>query len=65
MREAMHTCFLYHACQAGLDMGIVNAGMLEVYENIPQELLIKVENVIFNKSPDATEQLVEYAEKFK
>ena len=65
VREAMHSSFLYHAISAGMDMGIVNAGMLEVYENIPQELLIKVENVIFNKSPDATEQLVEYAEKFK
>ena len=65
VREAMHSSFLYHAIEAGMDMGIVNAGMLEVYENIPQELLLKVEDVIFNKSPDATEQLIEYAEKFK
>ena len=65
VREAMHSSFLYHAISAGMDMGIVNAGMLEVYENIPQELLLKVEDVIFNKSPDATEQLIEYAEKFK
>ena len=65
VREAMHSSFLYHAIEAGMDMGIVNAGMLEVYENIPKELLLKVEDVIFNKSPDATEQLIEYAEKFK
>lgn len=65
VREAMHSSFLYHAIEAGMDMGIVNAGMLEVYENIPQELLLKVEDVIFNKSPDATEQLIDYAEKFK
>ena len=65
VREAMHSSFLYHAVSAGMDMGIVNAGMLEVYENIPQELLIKVENVIFNKSPNATEQLIEYAESSK
>ena len=65
VREAMHSSFLYHAIEAGMDMGIVNAGMLEVYENIPQELLLKVEDVIFNKNPDATEQLIDYAEKFK
>lgn len=65
VREAMHSAFLYHAIQAGLDMGIVNAGMIEVYENIPKELLEKVEDVLLNRRPDATEILVEYAEKVK
>lgn len=65
VREAMHAAFLYHAIQAGLDMGIVNAGMIEVYENIPQELLVKVEDVLLNRRPDATEILVEYAETVK
>jgi 5-methyltetrahydrofolate--homocysteine methyltransferase len=61
----MHSCFLYHAIEAGLDMGIVNAGMLEIYEDIKPELKEKVENVIFNKSPDATEELIDFAEQFK
>ncbi len=68
VREAMHSAFLYHAIKAGLDMGIVNAGMLEVYENIEPELLKKVEDVIFNRNNrnnEATEALIEYAEKFK
>ncbi|MEO5909441.1 MAG: methionine synthase, partial [Pelobium sp.] len=62
VREAMHSAFLYHAIKAGLDMGIVNAGMLEVYEEIPKELLVKVEDVLLNRRPDATEILVDYAE---
>lgn len=65
VREAMHSAFLYHAIRAGLDMGIVNAGMLEVYEEIPRDLLEKVEDVLLNRRPDATEILVEYAERFK
>jgi len=62
VREAMHTAFLYHAVQAGMDMGIVNAGQLGVYEDIPKDLLERVEDVIFNRRPDATERLVEFAE---
>src|SRR5687768_6380371 len=65
VREAMHSAFLYHAIKAGMDMGIVNAGMLEVYEDIPQEMLVKVEDVLLNRRPDATEILVDYAEQFK
>ena len=65
VREAMHSSFLYHAIEAGMDMGIVNAGMLEVYENIPDELLEKVEDVIFNRSTEGTEELISYAEQFK
>ncbi len=65
VREAMHAAFLYHAIQAGLDMGIVNAGMLEVYEEIPEELLVKVEDVLLDRNPGATEVLVDYAEQFK
>ena len=65
VREAMHSAFLFHAIKAGMDMGIVNAGMLEVYEDIPKELLTKVEDVLLNRRPDATEILVEYAEQFK
>ncbi|HEX5172530.1 MAG TPA: methionine synthase [Gaiellaceae bacterium] len=61
VREAMHSAFLYHAIRAGLDMGIVNAGQLVVYEDIPPELLELVEDVIFDRRPDATERLVEYA----
>jgi 5-methyltetrahydrofolate--homocysteine methyltransferase len=61
VREAMHAAFLYHAINAGLDMGIVNAGQLAVYEDIPPALLEQVEDVIFNRRPDATERLVEYA----
>jgi 5-methyltetrahydrofolate--homocysteine methyltransferase len=65
VREAMHSAFLYHAIGAGMDMGIVNAGMLEVYEEIPAELLVKVEDVLLNRRPDATEILVDYAEQFR
>jgi 5-methyltetrahydrofolate--homocysteine methyltransferase len=61
VREAMHTAFLYHAVEAGMDMGIVNAGQLGVYEDIPKDLLERVEDVIFNRRPDATERLVEFA----
>src|SRR5581483_6747890 len=61
VREAMHSAFLYHAIAAGLDMGIVNAGQLVVYEDIEPELLERVEDVIFNRREDATERLVEYA----
>jgi 5-methyltetrahydrofolate--homocysteine methyltransferase len=61
VREAMHSAFLYHAIKAGLDMGIVNAGQLAVYEDIPKNLLERVEDVIFNRRPDATERLVEFA----
>jgi 5-methyltetrahydrofolate--homocysteine methyltransferase len=62
VREAMHTAFLYHAVKAGMDMAIVNAGQLGVYEDIPKDLLEKVEDVIFNRRSDATERLVEFAE---
>ncbi len=65
VREAMHSAFLYHAIQAGLDMGIVNAGQLEVYEEIPRELLTRVEDVLWNRRPDATERLLEAAESVK
>jgi 5-methyltetrahydrofolate--homocysteine methyltransferase len=65
VREAMHTVFLYHAIAAGLDMGIVNAGMLEVYEEIEPELRTLVEDVILNRRPDATERLVDFGEKLK
>ena len=61
----MHSAFLYHAIQAGLDMGIVNAGMIEVYEEIPKELLIRVEDVLLNRRDDATERLVDFAETVK
>ncbi|HKB92968.1 MAG TPA: methionine synthase [Gaiellaceae bacterium] len=65
VREAMHSAFLYHAISAGLDMGIVNAGQLVVYEDIEPELLERVEDVIFNRRPDGTERLVEYAERVR
>ena len=65
VREAMHSVFLYHAIAAGLDMGIVNAGMLEVYEEIPKDLLGLVEDVILNRREDATERLVNFAETVK
>jgi cobalamin-dependent methionine synthase I len=65
VREAMHSVFLYHACKAGMDMGIVNAGMLEVYDQIAPELLEKVEDVILNRRPDATERLLDLAESYK
>jgi 5-methyltetrahydrofolate--homocysteine methyltransferase len=65
VREAMHTAFLYHATKAGMTMGIVNAGQLGVYADIPPEMLERVEDVIFNRRPDATERLVEFADSFK
>jgi 5-methyltetrahydrofolate--homocysteine methyltransferase len=65
VREAMHSAFLYHAIAAGMDMGIVNAGMLEVYEEIEPELKVLVEDVLLNRCPDATERLVDYGEKLK
>jgi 5-methyltetrahydrofolate--homocysteine methyltransferase len=61
VREAIHSAFLYHAIAAGLDMGIVNAGQLAVYEDIPKDLLELVEDVIFDRRPDATERLVDFA----
>ncbi|MBU0489582.1 MAG: methionine synthase [Bacteroidetes bacterium] len=65
VREAMHSVFLYHAIKAGMDMAIVNPAMLEVYDDIPKELLEKVEAVVLNKSKEATEDLVEFAESVK
>jgi 5-methyltetrahydrofolate--homocysteine methyltransferase len=62
VREAIHTAFLYHAIEAGLDMAIVNAGQLGVYEDIPKELLERVEDLIWNRRPDATERMIEFAE---
>ena len=65
IREAMHSAFLYHAIRAGLDMGIVNAGMLAVYQDIPTDLLERVEDVLLNRRPDATERLLAFAETVK
>ncbi|MDQ2924465.1 MAG: B12-binding domain-containing protein, partial [Acidobacteriota bacterium] len=65
VREAMHSAFLYHAIAAGMDMGIVNAGMLEVYEEIEPELKVLVEDVLLNRRADATERLVVYGESLK
>jgi 5-methyltetrahydrofolate--homocysteine methyltransferase len=65
VREAMHAAFLYHAIRAGLDMGIVNAGQLAVYEEIPKDLLVLVEDVLLNRRKDATERLVAFAESVK
>ncbi|HKF13680.1 MAG TPA: methionine synthase [Gaiellaceae bacterium] len=65
VREAMHAAFLYHAIQAGLEMGIVNAGQLAVYQDIPADLLEHVEDVIFNRRPDATERLVTLADSYR
>ena len=65
VREAMHSAFLYHAIAAGMDMGIVNAGQLEVYDEIEPELKELVEDVLLNRRPDATERLVVYGEKLK
>ena len=61
----MHSAFLYHAIKAGMDMGIVNAGQLAVYEEIPKDLLELVEDVLLNRRPDATERLVAFAESVK
>jgi 5-methyltetrahydrofolate--homocysteine methyltransferase len=65
VREAIHSAFLYHAIKAGMDMGIVNAGQLVVYEDIPKDLLERVEDIIFNRRPDATERMVQFAESVK
>ncbi|MBI2212726.1 MAG: methionine synthase [Acidobacteria bacterium] len=65
VREAMHAAFLYHAIRAGLDMGIVNAGQLGIYEEIPAELLERVEDVLLNRRPDATERLTTFAETYQ
>ncbi len=65
VREAMHSAFLYHAIRAGLDMGIVNAGMLAVYQEITPDLLAHVEDVLLNRRPDATERLLKFAESVK
>ena len=65
VREAMNAAFLYHAIAAGLDMGIVNAGQLAVYDDIDKELLVYIEDVLFNRRPDATERLVDFAETVK
>ncbi|HKJ90458.1 MAG TPA: methionine synthase, partial [Oceanipulchritudo sp.] len=65
VREAMHSVFLYHAIKAGLDMGIVNAGMLAVYEDIDRELRDRIEDVMFNRNPEATDTLIDLAESYK
>jgi 5-methyltetrahydrofolate--homocysteine methyltransferase len=65
VREAMHAVFLYHAIQAGMDMGIVNPGMLQIYDEIPADLLELVEDVVLNRRPDSTERLIEKAEEIK
>ncbi len=65
VREAMHAVFLYYAGKEGMDMGIVNAGMLEVYDEIAPEMLKHVEAVVLNKSPEATDELLDYAEQFR
>jgi len=65
VREAIHSAFLYHAIAAGMDMGIVNAGQLEVYQEIPKDLLERVEDLLFNRRPDATERMVAFAESVK
>lgn len=65
VREAMHTAFLYHAIQAGMDMGIVNAGMIEIYESIDKDLLKLVEDVLFDRNTSATEALTAYADRVK
>ncbi|MGH8292118.1 MAG: methionine synthase [Gammaproteobacteria bacterium] len=65
VREAMHSAFLYHAIRAGMDMGIVNAGQLAVYEDIPKDLLTQVEDVLLNRRPDAAECLVQFAQSLQ
>ncbi len=65
LREAMHSAFLYHAIKTGMDMGIVNAGNLPVYDDIPADLLELIEDVLFNRRPDSTERLIDYASKMK
>jgi len=65
VREAIHSVFLYYAIKEGLDMGIVNAGMLQIYQDIEPELLLHVEDIVLNRRPDATERMIELAEKVK
>jgi 5-methyltetrahydrofolate--homocysteine methyltransferase len=65
VREAIHSAFLYHAIRAGLDMAIVNAGQIAIYEDIPADLLEHVEDIIFNRRPDATERMISFAETVK
>jgi 5-methyltetrahydrofolate--homocysteine methyltransferase len=65
VREAMHSVFLYHAIKAGMNMGIVNPTMLEVYDEIPKDLLELVEDVMLDRKDDATEKLLDYSEKHK
>ena len=65
VREAMHSVFLYHAIQAGMNMGIVNPALLEIYDDIPKDLLERVEDVILNRREDATERLLDFAETVK
>ncbi len=65
VREAMHSVFLFYAIKAGLDMGIVNPGMLQIYDEIPKDLLERTEDLVLNKRPDATERLLEFAETLK
>ncbi|MCG2635134.1 MAG: methionine synthase [Gammaproteobacteria bacterium] len=65
VREAIHSVFLYHAIRAGMDMGIVNAGQLAIYEDIPEQLRIAVEDVVLNRTPESTERLLELAEGFR
>lgn len=65
VREAMHSVFLYHAIKAGLDMGIVNPGMLQIYDEIPKDLLERTEDLVLNRRADATERLLEFAENIK
>lgn len=65
VRRAMHTAFLYHAIKAGMDMGIVNAGQIYIYDEIPKDLLLLVEDVILNRNDQATERLIDYAEQIK
>ncbi len=65
VREAMHSVFLYHAIKKGMDMGIVNAGMMEIYDEIPKELITLLENAIFNRTETATDDLITYAEQVK
>ena len=65
MREAMHSAFLFHAIKAGMDMGIVNAGQLAVYEDVEPDVLERIEDALFARRPDATDRLVELAERVK
>jgi 5-methyltetrahydrofolate--homocysteine methyltransferase len=65
VREAMHSVFLFHAIKAGMDMGIVNAGQLTVYQDIPTPLREGIEDVLFNRRPDATENLLTLAQRYK